>query len=228
MATVTKINYNTWQIEDDFVRFFLLEGSKLAVMIDSGVSSVDAKKIASELTALPIILLNTHGDGDHLAGTGAFEEIYMTKSDYDNCHVKDRFPLVSLHEVKDKDIIDLGDRTLEIIAIPGHTLGSIAILDVEKRMLFAGDSVQKGFIFMFGAHRSLECFADSLKKLDSISDKYDTVVASHDEPFLPSDYPSKVLVAWNKVMNNTVDYTETDLHGNTVKAYKTDVCGFYL
>ena len=39
------------------------------------------------------------------------------------------------------DIIDLGDRPLKIIDIPGHTPGSIAILDVKNRVLISGDSV---------------------------------------------------------------------------------------
>ncbi len=84
MAEVIKINDNTWRIEDEFVRFFLLCGTKKAVMIDSGVNCPEAKELAKELTDLPIILLNTHGDGDHVSGTGAFEEIYMTTDDYNN------------------------------------------------------------------------------------------------------------------------------------------------
>ena len=40
--------------------------------------------------------------------------------------------------VKEGDIIDLGDRPLEIIDNPGHTPGSIAILEVKNRVLIGG------------------------------------------------------------------------------------------
>ena len=40
--------------------------------------------------------------------------------------------------LKEGDIIDLGDRPLEIIDNPGHTPGSIAILDVKNRVLIGG------------------------------------------------------------------------------------------
>ena len=41
--------------------------------------------------------------------------------------------------VKEGDIIDLGARPLEIIDNPGHTPGSIAILDINNRVLIGGD-----------------------------------------------------------------------------------------
>jgi hydroxyacylglutathione hydrolase len=42
--------------------------------------------------------------------------------------------------VEDNDIIDLGNRPIKIISIPGHTPGSIAVLDINNRVLIGGDS----------------------------------------------------------------------------------------
>ena len=78
MADVIKINENTFRIEDGMVRFFLLLGSEKALMIDSGMTTKDARKIAEGLTDLPIELMNTHGDGDHIAGNAAFDTFYMS------------------------------------------------------------------------------------------------------------------------------------------------------
>ncbi len=36
----------------------------------------DAKKLAEELTDLPLILINTHADPDHISGNDGFDEIY--------------------------------------------------------------------------------------------------------------------------------------------------------
>ena len=76
-ANVKLIAENTWQIEDDFVRFFLLAGKERSLLIDTGVSGMNTRGIASSLTELPVSLINTHGDGDHIADNASFKEFYM-------------------------------------------------------------------------------------------------------------------------------------------------------
>lgn len=227
MAEIVQMDSNTWRIEDGFVRFFLLAGTTKAVMIDSGVNCPEAKKLAESLTDLPIMLLNTHGDGDHVSATGSFNEIYIGKEDYYNCGIDARFPDTKLCEVNDGEVFDLGGRHIRIISIPGHTAGSVAVLDVEKRVLYAGDSVQKGFVFMFGDKRTPGEYGKSLEKLVAMEADYDSIIASHDEPILQSDYASKVLCSWNKVMSGDVPGEEQEMFGTRIKVYKTENCGFY-
>jgi glyoxylase-like metal-dependent hydrolase (beta-lactamase superfamily II) len=50
-------------------------------------------------------------------------------------------PTGSLH---DGDVIDLGDRRLEILHLPGHSPGSICLLDTDTQTLFSGDVVYPG------------------------------------------------------------------------------------
>lgn len=228
MAEIRQIDSHTWSFEDTYVRFFLLEGDDQAVLIDSGVACPDALELAKTLTDKPIILLNTHGDGDHLSGTVLFSEIHMHELDFVNCKVGSRFPGVSLVPVDDGDMIDLGGRPLRMIHIPGHTKGSLAILDVTNRVLYGGDSVQKGHIFMFGAHRDTEQYESSLDKLIAMKDEFDHIYASHDELVLDNDYTEKVKSAWQLVRQGKVPYEMTELHGTNVKSYTTDVCGFYI
>jgi len=45
-------------------------------------------------------------------------------------------PTALLH---DGDIIDLGGRRLEVICTPGHSPGSMCLLDRQNRILFTGD-----------------------------------------------------------------------------------------
>lgn len=228
MADIIQIDENTWRFEDGFVRFFLLAGEDKAVMIDSGVNCPNAADLAKELTDKPVFLLNTHGDGDHTSGTSCFSEIYLHPADFTGCEVNTRYPGVRLVELSDGEILDLGNRPLKIIHIPGHTKGSVAILDVNKRALFAGDSVQKGHIYMFGAKREPDKYRASLEKLIAVESEYDCIYASHDEYKLPGNYAEKVLEAWDKVTNGEVSFEMIDLFGNAVKSYTTDSCGFYL
>ena len=50
MAETIQINDNTWRVEDDGVRFFLLCGKEKAALIDSGMNTPDAKEMAQKLT----------------------------------------------------------------------------------------------------------------------------------------------------------------------------------
>jgi len=44
--------------------------------------------------------------------------------------------------------IDLGDRVLEIIPIPGHQKASIAVYDYETKILLSGDSFYPGRLYI--------------------------------------------------------------------------------
>ena len=178
MAEVFEISKKTWRLEDGMVRFFLLEGSDKALFIDSGnTKGVDIKGIASQYTKLPVELLNTHGDPDHAAGNGAFEEFYMHPAD--EALYRSRGGEGRVLPLSDGQIIDLGGRPLKIIHIPGHTPGSVAVLDINARALYSGDSVQNNRMFMFGPGRSFPDLAESLKKLQAMKDQFDVVYPSH-------------------------------------------------
>lgn len=225
--TIHSINPTTYCIDDGFVRGYLLCGSRLAILIDTCASDAEAKALAESVTNLPVILINTHGDGDHIAGNAAFRQFYMHPADYVNCNVATRCPDSRLLALNDGDVFDIGGRMLEIIAIPGHTYGSIALLDVEERTLYTGDSVQDGHIFMFGAHRQPEAFAASLDKLIAAQARFDRLRAAHGTPELPASYIRTVRDAWQQVLDGKVCGHDHELHGRTVQAFDADGCGFY-
>ena len=227
-AEIIRINENTYRIENGFVRFFLLEGNEKALLIDTGASCQDAKEIAESITSLPIKLINTHGDGDHTSGNTAFDEFIISREDYENCRLKEKFPSSRPVFPADGEIIDLGGRKIEVVYIPGHTKGSIALLDVENRVLYSGDSVQNGNIYMFGAHRNTSAFLPSLKKLEKMSDRFDLIYPCHGDPVLDSDYVGIVKKAWENVISSNIVPCEESLHGFVINCYHADGCGFYM
>lgn len=177
MAEIVQINPDTWRIEDNDVRFFVLEGTEKAVMIDSGMNTPDAGGIAGRLTAKPLELLNTHADRDHISGNSAFGRFYMHPAEEENYRAAGGAGTVV--PLSEGQIIELGNRPLEIIEIPGHTPGSVAILDINRRVLISGDSVQDGKIFMFGKFRNLKEYIPSMKKLLKYADRFDSIYPSH-------------------------------------------------
>ena len=228
MAEIFRIDSHTWRLEDGSVRFFLLEGEDRAALLDSGMNCPEAAELAKSLTDKPLLLLTTHGDGDHISGAGSFPEIYMHREDYLRCGVGERFPETALHEAEDGEVIELGNRPLKIIFIPGHTYGSIAVLDVKNRVLYSGDSVQKGHIYMFGCRRDRESFEGSLDRLIALQGEYDRIYACHDEYEVPGNYAEKVKAVWQSLGRGELPYESIVLGGTPVKSYTAEACGFYM
>lgn len=226
-GNIIKLDSNTWRIEDGFVYYYLLTGENKALLIDSGVSSEDISDTIKEITDLPVILVNTHGDMDHVAGNATFSEFYLKSEDYNNRVLKEKFPNTKQIDVKEGDTFDLGKRVLEVIEIPGHTEGSIGLLDKKARIFYAGDTVQDSIIFMFGDHRRENLYAGSLKKIIERKRSFDRIRASHGTAELPANYTEYVLKDWEDVLEGRIEGRPQQLHGWNVKVYQGSHCGFY-
>ncbi len=224
MSDIIQMNENTWRIEDGMVRMFLLTGTKEALLVDSGVSASNAKEIAESITDLPVKLINTHADGDHIAGNEVFGAFYMHPNEEGNYRFRGKTGTII--PVQQGDIIDLGDRPLEIIDLPGHTPGSIAILDVKNRVLIGGDSIQDGRIYMFGEHRNLSDYISSLEKLSAYEGRFDTVYASHSSVEVAPDIIPKLIAGAKQILAGEATGEEIDMFGNSVLLYQFDFAGF--
>ena len=224
MAEVIRINSDTWRIEDNDVRFFILEGTEKALMIDSGMNTPDARKLAETITTKPLELLNTHADRDHISGNAAFDRFYMNPAEEENYRAAGGTGFVI--PVHDGDVIDLGGRPLEIIEIPGHTPGSIAILDISKRVLISGDSVQDGNIFMFGKFRNLEAYVPSMRKLLKYTDRFDGVYPSHGSiPVDPGLIPKLIGYA-EEILSGKAEGNPVERFGMKAVLYRFEDAGF--
>lgn len=53
-------------------------------------------------------------------------------------------PAPLTQHVGEGDVIDLGDRQLEVLHLPGHSHGSIGLLEREQGILFSGDVIYRG------------------------------------------------------------------------------------
>lgn len=225
MAEIIRINEGSWRIEDGGVRFFLLCGSDRALLVDSGMNTPDARKIAESITELPVELLNTHADRDHVAGNAAFDRAIMSPAE--EAHYREGGWTGEVVPVKEGDVIDLGGRKLLVIDIPGHTPGSIALLDEDARVLISGDSVQDGNIYMFGAARDLSRYPDSMRHLLEYSGLFDEVWPSHSSfPVSPELIPQLIEGA-EKILSGEAKGEPFEVHGRTIKLVRFPFAGFY-
>jgi glyoxylase-like metal-dependent hydrolase (beta-lactamase superfamily II) len=204
---VFELEKGGWRIEDNGVRALLFEGSDKALLVDSGFGkSGSIKEVVSGLTKKPVMLVNSHADGDHVGGNGEFDKAWIHPSEFP--YYNETCPEgAEACPIWDGEIIDLGGRKFEVILIPGHTPGSVALLDRENRILVAGDSISDGPIFMFGKNRSLQAFIYSMKKLLTFSSEFDTILPAHGPCPLGNDMIGKLIDGAEQVLSGKVEGT---------------------
>lgn len=66
----------------------LIGGATQAALFDTGMGISDIQKVAAELTALPIVVLNSHAHPDHVGGNRQFKDILGMDTDFTRASAK--------------------------------------------------------------------------------------------------------------------------------------------
>jgi hydroxyacylglutathione hydrolase len=165
-----------WEITDGtadspaYVDIYLVEGTERALVIDAGLSGSDLEGYIKTLTDKPLELVLTHGHSDHVASVTQFDQVYMSSKDFDilrymiHCN---NFKDSGFKDLKGGEIFDLGGCKLEVLALPGHTQGSVVLLDRERQILFAGDAIGSGSLWLqLPESSSVEEFRDTIRNFE--------------------------------------------------------------
>ncbi len=152
--------------------FYLVEGKDKAAVIDTGISKGQRiLPVIRQLTDKPLLLVVTHAHIDHFHHMDEFEEVYMSHKEFLLSAQMLKFmmggkelDLESTIDVTTNSTIDLGEDSLEICELAGHTPGGIIVLEKKQNILFTGDCLGSGCgVWMqVGSATSLDTFYDSL------------------------------------------------------------------
>ena len=199
------------------VCMYLVAGEKKAALIDSGMGTGNLPGLVDELTDLPILPLVSHGHCDHYLGMLGYERIYIDEADIPliradygaekkeaeeaGIHLPDLPAVLPLSELVDEDgRIDLGNRHLRIIPLPGHTPGSVGFLLEEERILFSGDGLTYNVWMQLPESSSLEDYLQTLYALRPVTEDFDRIYTGHStEPF-DTGHLEKVVALIEKVI----------------------------
>ena len=71
--------------------------------------------------------------------------------------------------VEDGDRVDLGDRSFEVLHLPGHSPGSIALYEKASGILFSGDVIYDGPLAYEAYHTQMQEYVKSMKRVLDLS-----------------------------------------------------------
>ena len=211
------IQENTWLIEGVGCYSYLLIGKESAVLIDSGMSKRNLKEYCEEITKLPIKgVINTHGHFDHTGGNGWFERAFMhplaaNRAKQPFGGMADGYSFdYEIENLEDGQVLELGERPLEIMYIGAHSPGSIAIFDKKYRLLFSGDELESGQVLLFLSEEGLpvtqtvENHQKNMKKLKERIADFDFICPSHNGTMMHNSYVDIFIKAEQEILDGAL------------------------
>lgn len=232
---------------------YLIVGEKRALLFDTGMGISDLKKVIARLTKLPIILLNSHTHNDHVGDNWEFSRIYGMDTDFTRQNARgsrldaqteitsDQIcgglpkgfdpagyatrPWKITAYIHDGDRFDLGNRTVEVIATPGHTPDSICLFDRTNGLLFTGDTYYPAPIWLFRPETDLDAYAASIRRLAALAPQVKVLMGAHNIPVASPTLLPKLVAAFDAVRAGKVQPLP-DSDGNVL--YKVDDISFLM
>lgn len=188
-----KIASDVWKLNVDSNLYLL--GLREKIVIDSGPRAYhnDVKQKIEKITDLKDIkkVILTHIHYDHVGNIDLFPnaEIFASKKEIEDFkkdplvafNLNPKILLALKNSLRDIESISqfLKENNIEIINVPGHTKGSIALFYKKEKILFSGDCLFKNGIGRYdlpnSAPREME---KSLSKLKGIN--YSILAPGHD------------------------------------------------
>lgn len=175
---------------------FLILGTKKSNLFDTGMGIRDISTIIDQLTDLEVMVVYSRTHLDQIGDNHCFSNIFV----YDDvslesiipgipegfvpqsCDFKpvDRERISFSHE---NDVIDIGDRPLQVLHTPDQSPDSIMLLDNLNRSLFTGDTFYPDWLFAFIGEEwggsDLMVYAKTIQELTRLVPKLNYLFCTH-------------------------------------------------
>jgi glyoxylase-like metal-dependent hydrolase (beta-lactamase superfamily II) len=211
---------------------YLIAGTKQALLFDTGMGIGDIQKVARQLTSRPIVVLNSHTHDDHVGDNWRFPFVFGMDTAFTRVNAKgsveDAQAEIAPGEicgelpskfdpktyrtkpwhislfVHDGFKVNLGGRTVEIIATPGHTPDAISLMDRANGLLFTGDTYYPAPIWLFRPETDMKAYVASVMKLHSLKPQVRLVLGAHNVPVAPPEVLDDLLTATEMLIEGKI------------------------
>jgi len=232
---------------------YLILGNKRALLLDTGMGMSDLKKVTDQLTRLPIVVLNSHTHDDHVGDNWEFQTIYGMDTDFTRQNARGSRedaqaeiapgqicgslpkgfdpktyatrPWKISAYIHDGQQLDLGGRTLQVLATPGHTPDAISLFDRAHGLLFTGDTYYPAPIWLYRPETDLKAYDASIRKLAALAPQVRVVLGAHNIPIAPPSVLPRLVTAFEQVRAGKAPSTP-DSAGNVI--YRSEGFSFLM
>jgi len=171
-----------------------IRGRDRDCLIDSGMGVVSLRKHVPLVTEKPLVAIASHSHFDHIgchhefdtrlahraeaeilgnptreatlaadyATDGIFEQLPPEPYNSETYAVK-AAPVTGY--LDEGDVIDLGDRRLHVLHLPGHSPGGLALYEADTGILFSGDTIYDGPLVDNVYHSDIDDYRRSMERL---------------------------------------------------------------
>jgi hydroxyacylglutathione hydrolase len=175
---------------------YLLIGTDEALLLDTGAPGANLRPAIDALmqgrtttggAPLPLLVLHTHGHGDHTAGDGVLAGRPNTRLIPAQPAAIAQF--FGLTWPTGTAQYELGNRLIDVIPIPGHEAAHVAVYDRRSGILLTGDTLYPGRLYV----SAQQAYRDSVDRLVDftqtrpIAHVFGAHIEQKKTPFL--DYP---------------------------------------
>ena len=231
--------YEPHQFEE--VISYLIIGQRRALLFDTGLGVASIRDVVTQLTTLPVTVLNSHTHFDHTGGNAEFSDIVNEDTPFSrknaegqsNIYSRDALapericgslpagvrpeayairPWTVSRRIHDGEHIDLGGRALEVLFTPGHTPDSLSLLDGRNGLLFTGDTFYPGPIYLFTPETDFVAYTKSVARLAELAPRLKLLLPAHNVPVSEPDFLIRLDAAVKSVQSGSVKFTVTEGH----------------
>jgi glyoxylase-like metal-dependent hydrolase (beta-lactamase superfamily II) len=176
---------------------YLILGEHEAVLFDAGSGTRDITPVVRALTRLPVTVVPSHLHFDHVGALGRFERTALLDTPALRARARDsrlrlgRYEFLGFLEDlpapsfrvdlwwADGQSVELGHRSLLVLATPGHTPTSLSLYDRARAQLFAGDFIYPGPLYVFYPGASRGAYEQTTHRLLALLDPATRIFTAH-------------------------------------------------
>ncbi len=175
---------------------YLLCGEDHSLLIDTGLGIGNIYDEILKLTDRPVIAVATHIHWDHIGGHTYFPEFCAHEAELDwlqggfpltmeqirefvveRCDLPEGFDVEGYEffqgtptkVLRDKDVIDIGGRRIQVLHTPGHSPGHMCFYEEDRGYLFTGDLIYMGTLFAYYPSTDPAAYLLSIDRLTDLS-----------------------------------------------------------